>query len=121
MNIRVYQEDIAYCYECDKRCSVCVLRYVCFTHKNEDGILKLQGCPSLDYLVVLARVKSATIKQVGILCPLCRGLSDLEICIGYGNVCRVCGHFLTCNICNVDNCEFRGDLYNTDGDCLMEK
>lgn len=54
-------------------------------------------------------------------CPWCLEFAHKEVKRGKGNECTECGHWMTCDLCDFEDCEFRDDLYNTDGDCLMEK
>ena len=54
-------------------------------------------------------------------CPWCLEIAHKEVKICKGHECPECGHWLSCDLCDYENCEFRDDLYNTDGDCLMEK
>lgn len=55
------------------------------------------------------------------LCPWCLHFENKQVERGKGSECPECGHWMTCDLCDIEDCEFRDDLYNTDGDCLMEK
>jgi len=55
------------------------------------------------------------------LCPWCYRMAGEDRARPLGGVCSTCGNSMTCEICDVDDCEFRNDLYNTNGDCLMTK
>jgi len=124
MDIVVDQGDIIYRYRCNERqCDKCPIRYICYTNKKVGGILTLRGFPQLDFLMVRARLDSIIGNQE-FLCPLCYKIDPTNVVLvarPLGKECPICKHYVTCEQCEVDGCEFRNDLYNTDGDCLMEK
>jgi len=57
MKIIINQEDITYCYKCRKNsCTMCPLRFVCYTNKAIRNEVVLCGTPELDYLVLSAKL-----------------------------------------------------------------
>lgn len=63
------------------------------------------------------------IGEVKHYCVFCEAFDRSPVETSIGGECPVCHHFLTCEReSGCDNsCEFYGDPYNMDGDCLLEK
>ena len=121
MDIIIDQEDTIYRYKCNEQCDNCQMRYICYTNKKDGNILRLKGHSYLDLLMIRARLDSLIGNQET-LCPWCYRMSNLEVARETGGgACLACGHYMTCETCNNEDCHLRNDLYNIDGDCLMTK
>ncbi len=67
-------------------------------------------------------MESASENKVITSCGVCREVFHRTGALRViGVECEGCHHTFTCDECKVKDCEFRDDLYNTDGDCLLEK
>ena len=120
MDIVIDQEDTIYRYRCNEQCDDCPMRYVCYTNKKEGDVLRLKGHSYIDLLMIRGRLDSLIGNQE-VLCPWCYRMVNLEIPREQGSACLACGHYITCDNCNNEDCHLRNDLYNIDGDCLMTK
>jgi len=124
MVIIIDQEDTIYRYRCDERlCDKCPIRFICYTNKKVGDTLTLRGFPLLDLLMVQARLERI-IGNHDFLCPVCYKADPNNVVLvarPRGEECPICHHYVTCERCEADDCKFRNDLYNIDGDCLMTK
>lgn len=120
MDIIIEQNDLVYRYRCNEECNKCPMRYICYTNKRVDNILRLRGHSCLDLLMIRGRLDHLIGNQE-LLCLWCYRIHMKDIARGLGETCPVCNHCVTCDDCDNDDCHFRGDLYNTDGACLMTK
>ena len=96
------------------------MRFICYTCSKENT-LTLKGTPAIDYLMLRSRIDGIiTLTDAKRRCPVCL-MNGKETLRSDAEECPVCGHYITCERCNVDDCEFRNDVYNIDGDCLATK
>lgn len=121
MNVIIDQGDTIYRYRCNEQCDNCSIRYICWTNKKEGDTLRLGGRSSyLDLLMVRTRL-DFLMDGGELLCPWCYRVNQKDVARKLGATCSTCGYYITCEICNEEDCQFRDDLYNIDGDCLMTK
>lgn len=120
MDIIVDQNDVVYRYRCNEQCDACSIRYICYTNKNVNGVVHLRGQSYSDLLMLRTRLDSLITSQE-VLCSLCYRHEHKIVARPLGEKCPECGHYITCEKCEASNCSFRGDGYNTSGDCIMEK